>query len=286
MCGLFGFACNKPTKALYRMATEVMIETEERGPHATGHAYFDARGRIQTKKAPVPASEYVLTGRWNWMKRGMPSRLLGHCRFTTQGSETDNKNNHPHVGERYALTHNGTLKKYEYNPWKELCTTECDSEAILRVMELGQDTRKAVQRVFNCFYDSNFAVMALDKKTQDLHFFRNPGRPLRVWRGTDFLVIGSTEDILEKAFVSSFGISSAKVDGLEKWTPVSGTFYTVKKDLSVSKSELFDYTPAAPALPQKVQQYGHYSLGSKGYGKPSRVVNHDSSGNLVFDFDD
>jgi len=288
MCGVFGFACNKPTKVMYKMATQVMIETETRGPHATGHAYLDKRGRIKSKKAAIPASEYVLTGRWNWMERGMPDRLIGHCRFTTQGTEDDNRNNHPHVGDRYALIHNGVLKGYEYRPWAELCKSECDSEAILRVMELGENVEKAVARVFNCFYDSNFSVIVLDRKTKEMHFFRNPGRPLRVWRGTDFIMVASTEKILEDAFQSTFDIDSNKVHGLDKWTPVSGTFYTIRADMTIDKKGLFDYTPertTSDNTPDKVKQYSHYSTGSAGYGAPKGVVRYDSSGNMIYGFD-
>lgn len=287
MCGVFGFACNRPTKSMYNLATAVLVETEIRGPHATGHAFLDTKGRVKHQKHAVKSSEYVDLPEWKRMKKNMPRRLLGHCRFTTHGSELDNQNNHPHVGNRYALIHNGILKRFEYNPWKELCQTECDSEAILRVMELGHDPIQAAARVFNAFYSSNFAVLALDKQTREIHFFRNPERPLRVWRGKDFVLIASTEDILEKAFVKTFGIASTKVEGLDKWTPISGTFYTVKPDLEVVKKELFDYSPPKPtlSLPTKVQQYSHYSVGSKGNGEPSKAVRVDEQGNLIYTFD-
>lgn len=294
MCGVIGFACNKPTKSLYEFVTNAMVETEVRGPHATGYAYLDNQGKVRYKKAPVKASEYVNTRAWTSLKNNMPKRLLGHCRYTTTGSQDNNKNNHPHVGHRYALIHNGTIKGYEYRPWTELCRTECDSEAILRVMELGQSVVKATSRAFNCFYDSNFSVLLLDKKTKDMHFFRNPARPLRVWRGDSFIVIGSTENILESAFEKTFGISSKEVKGLEKWTPTSGTLYSVNKKMEIKKTELFDYAPEVKptnSLPAKVQQYSHYSggtqynLGSKGHGKPNRKAYVDGNGNIVYDFD-
>jgi len=267
---------------MYKLATNIMIETESRGPHATGHAYFDSRGGINTKKSPIKASEYVGGNCWRWMRKRMPNRLLGHCRYTTHGTQDENQNNHPHVGNRYAVIHNGVLKGYEYRPWKELCTTDCDSEAILRVMELGDDTEKAVARVFNCFYDSNFSVLALDKKTKEMHFFRNPARPLRVWRSKDFVLVGSTEQILESAFQKTFDVPSAKVEGMEKWTPVSGTFYTVKSDLKIERTNLFDFEPelpVQPALPTKVQQYSYYT------SKTDRKTRVDANGNIVYGFD-
>jgi len=298
MCGVVGFACNRPTKSLYNLVTNLMIETEQRGPHATGHAYFDKKGKIKHKKAAVKSSEYVTTSRWNWMQRRMPKRVIGHCRYTTHGSQSDNNNNHPHVGDRYALIHNGVLKRYEYKPWAELCESECDSEAILRVMELGQDPIQAAARVFNCFYESNLAVLALDKLTKEIHFFRNPGRPLRVWRGDKFVLIASTEEILEAAFQKTFDIKSDMVKGLEKWSPVSGTAYTLNNKLEISKKELFDFTPALQAermqtksinistsktrgknLPDKVLQYQQYGK----RGNSQTVV--DRHGNIVYSFD-
>ena len=76
---------------------------------------------------------------------------------------------------------------------------------------------------------------------------------------------------------------------MDKWTPVSGTYYTLRDNLEICKKELFDYTPnvteAKTTLPTKVQQYSHYSLGSSGYGAPKGTARVDAQGNIVYGFD-
>ena len=243
MCGVFGFVSKGPMPGeLFKLISNIFYETEVRGPHASGYAHFGKNRKIISDKAPVKASEYIQTPAWTRVMERTPSVLIGHTRHATAGDPADNRNNHPHVGRRLAVVHNGTLKKYEYRPWAEICKTECDSEAILRVMELGSSPEMAVSRVFNCFYDSAFSCLTLDKADGRMRFFRNTGRPLRVWKFEGFLLIGSNEKILDDAFYMTYGINSDSVEGIEKWSPVPGTLYTVDKDLNVTRRQLFDFS--------------------------------------------
>jgi len=299
MCGLFGLFTKKNSTGLYDLLTALAVNTEARGKDATGFTWLDKRGRMKHRKEALPSSEFVDQQYWKWMQRRLPKAVVGHCRFTTKGSPEINENNHPHVGERYSMAHNGTLKGYEYRPWTELCQTECDSEALLRVMELGDNATKGVQRIYNAFYQSDFACIVVDKKTKNVIFFRNPKRPLRVWRGKNFVAIASTEQILERSFQMAFGTDSSKVNGLEKWTPVSGTMYTLNTTtLDIAKTELFDYSPKEQQgnvvqvgsdgstiqdVPDKVKQYQHYSnTSSKPRHKGYKV---DNKGNIIYNFD-
>ena len=82
------------------------MSAEVRGTDATGIAYV-RDGSIVTYKKPKPAHKVKL-----FFPRGTRS-VIGHTRFTTQGSEKRNCNNHPFEGhcgtESFALAHNGVL---------------------------------------------------------------------------------------------------------------------------------------------------------------------------------
>jgi len=100
-------------------------------------------------------------------------------------------------------------------------------------LQVGNGVKKGVERIFDSLPDSNYACLVLDKKTHNLHFFRTPDRPLRVWRSGNLILIGSTEEILENAFKHTIGVSSNRVKTFKKWTPRSGYLYTIKPDLDM-----------------------------------------------------
>ena len=118
MCALYGFldyGRKIPIKVLQKLLQSLANASEIRGTHATGIAY-NKNGVMTIYKRPKPAHKL------HFKLPSGTNAVMGHTRFTTQGSEKCNFNNHPfrgHAGTDFALAHNGVL----YND-KQLRTTE------------------------------------------------------------------------------------------------------------------------------------------------------------------
>lgn len=108
MCAVFGFldyGRKIPHKVLARMVQALANAAEERGTDAAGISYIKS-GKVTIYKRPKPA--HKLRFRIPYGTRA----VMGHTRFTTQGSEKQNYNNHPFYGQAdkaFALAHNGVL---------------------------------------------------------------------------------------------------------------------------------------------------------------------------------
>ena len=108
MCAVFGFldyGRKIPHKVLARLVQALANAAEERGTDAAGISYIKS-GKVTIYKRPKPAHK---------LRFRIPygtSAVMGHTRFTTQGSEKQNYNNHPFYGQAdkaFALAHNGVL---------------------------------------------------------------------------------------------------------------------------------------------------------------------------------
>ena len=109
MCAVFGFLDYKgkiSNAVLKKLVHYLSVAAEVRGTDATGIAYV-RNGSMVTYKKPKPAHKVKL-----FFPRDTRA-VIGHTRFTTQGSEKRNCNNHPFEGhcgkEAFALAHNGVL---------------------------------------------------------------------------------------------------------------------------------------------------------------------------------
>ena len=141
MCAVFGFLDYKgkvSNAILKKLIHYLSVSAEVRGTDATGIAYV-RDGSIVTYKKPKPAHKVKL-----FFPRGTRS-VIGHTRFTTQGSEKRNCNNHPFEGhcgtESFALAHNGVLyNDRELRREQHLPTTpiETDTYVAVQLLEQGQ----------------------------------------------------------------------------------------------------------------------------------------------------
>lgn len=106
MCAIFGFLNygNKIShKILTKLLRELSVVAEVRGTDATGISYVKD-GKMVTFKKAKPAHKVNL-----YFPKGTMT-VIGHTRFTTQGSEKQNYNNHPFESEKgFALAHNSVL---------------------------------------------------------------------------------------------------------------------------------------------------------------------------------
>lgn len=88
-----------------RLAQALLLGIEERGTHATGAAWRDAAGDPVIQKRDVAATQFV---RGLSIPRRAQVAVL-HTRFWTQGSPTNNDNNHPISTGGIVGVHNGAV---------------------------------------------------------------------------------------------------------------------------------------------------------------------------------
>ena len=126
MCGIFGYLTKRGKGPDLELLREIAIDTERRGNHAFGLAWLDQAGEVHSWKAPGPATQ--------WLKKIGLCRdaqiVVGHCRWATHGSASDNRNNHPHKAGRGYLVHNGIVENY-YDLLQQhriRPESDCDSE--------------------------------------------------------------------------------------------------------------------------------------------------------------
>lgn len=147
MCGIAGYIVTKPKRirpgVLQGLSRQLLVEIESRGKDATGYAYVsDEDKHVYMAKAPVEASDFVdikghLLSRES--VKSMPSVMILHTRFATQGSPAQNNNNHPVYSKLtgLCLVHNGWLLNEEdlvadFSLKKD---AEVDTETYLRLIE-------------------------------------------------------------------------------------------------------------------------------------------------------
>lgn len=108
MCALFGWLdCGGKLshKTLKKLTQELANAAEERGTDASGISYVQ-NDNVKIYKKPKPAHKM----RFNFPDN--TSAIMGHTRFTTQGNQKFNYNNHPFYGKadkEFAFAHNGVL---------------------------------------------------------------------------------------------------------------------------------------------------------------------------------
>jgi glucosamine--fructose-6-phosphate aminotransferase (isomerizing) len=138
MCGVFGFVSfdgNGPSiKRLGHIATKTM----RRGPHAFGFAWIDGKGRLRMFKKTGRIVDHL-----GLLAMAADARfLIGHCRYATHGSPSNNLNNHPHPADGGWIVHNGVIGRYEdLIARNDLApVTDCDSEVLGMLLERGRGT--------------------------------------------------------------------------------------------------------------------------------------------------
>ena len=201
MCALFGFLdCGKriPLKALQKLVQALANASEVRGYHASGISYMKG-DRLTIYKCPRPAHK---------MKFRLPKEttaVMGHTRYTTQGSQEFNQNNHPfrgHADKEFALAHNGVLyNDTELRKIKQLPETniETDSYIAVQLIEaqkaLNFDTLRSMAEDVR----GNFTFTILDA-TNTLWFVKGTS-PLNLiyFPELNFYVYTSTSSIMATA---------------------------------------------------------------------------------------
>ena len=202
MCAVFGFLDYKGkinNAVLKKLIHYLSVAAEVRGTDATGIAYV-RDGSIITYKKPKPAHKVKL-----FFPRGTRA-VIGHTRFTTQGSEKRNCNNHPFEGhcgtEAFALAHNGVLyNDKELRREQHLPTTpiETDTYVAVQLLEQGQNLDAENIKHMAELVEGSFVFTVL--RNDNTLFLVKGNNPLTVYHfpALGLYVYASTKSILDNA---------------------------------------------------------------------------------------
>jgi len=212
MCGIVGVLSNNVNNVaeFYEFMSNLLYEAEIRGTDATGFAAM-ANGKFVTDKLDVDAENFVrLSNDWRSLHGSRSISMIGHTRAATNGSPSDNRNNHPFHGPRYSMIHNGGIWHHKNIAWRNGfdLQTQCDSEVILHFLE-GEDTEKAsvCKALGELDYSGWFAVSFMNRENGNINLFREKHSPCELIRipRWNALVFASTLDIILSAMEPIFG---------------------------------------------------------------------------------
>ncbi len=166
MCGLMGFLnySENKIKGLNNLTNALAEESAIRGTDATGIAYCED-GRVNIHKEPKSA--YNL----NFKHSDDIKTLIGHTRHSTKGSEKNNFNNHPFLGQcknvKFALAHNGViindteLRKQHRLPKTKI---ETDSYIAVQLIESKKKLNSQSIKFMAEAIEGSFSFSILDNK--------------------------------------------------------------------------------------------------------------------------
>ena len=149
MCGLYGWIRHPespaPTLAVLTMTRTLCMLNEGRGDDGTGLAY-PVEDKIKVVKAPVPATEFLMSEEaWTGVHK-LPLWCLGHTRAATVGAHTV-ENTHPFVMGVVVGTHNGSVTNHGELPVDKDAykLPDCDSAALFALID-QQGGKKALSQ--------------------------------------------------------------------------------------------------------------------------------------------
>ena len=202
MCAVFGFLDYRgkiSNAVLKKLIHHLSVAAEVRGTDATGIAYV-RDGSMVTYKKPKPAHKVKL-----FFPRDTRS-VIGHTRFTTQGSEKRNCNNHPFEGhcgtEMFALAHNGVLyNDRELRREQHLPTTPIETDTYVAVQLLEQEQQLNTENIRRTaeLVEGSFVFTIL--KNDNTLFLVKGNNPLTLYHfpALGLYVYASTKSILDNA---------------------------------------------------------------------------------------
>jgi len=174
MCGIIGVDFKAPvTQDDLNMIKQIFIESQIRGKHSTGLAYYD-NGKLICEKANIPAKQFVK--QFDWQRfLGKPLKLIGHTRYSTSHIEYAQ----PMGGDDCYIVLNGVITQAEPYKWQHLygfkCETKNDTELLYMYWQKYK-TFDNTEHLLKTFPGSSMSVCYLTN-TGEFGYFRNSLRP-------------------------------------------------------------------------------------------------------------
>jgi len=214
MCAIFGFLdYGKKISAskLKKLINALAVNAEVRGTDATGISYVND-GKLVTFKKAKPAHKVKL-----YFPAGTKA-VIGHTRFTTQGSEKHNYNNHPFEGKTdgcsFALAHNGVLHNDEALKLKHnLPETKIETDSYVAVQLLEKQNAVDLESIKNVAETVQGSFMFTILKNDNTLFLVKGSNPITLYHFPEYglYVYASTKEILKMALLES-GFTKCKYE--------------------------------------------------------------------------
>ena len=240
MCGIAGFCLNpKHNSNTTDLAAQMLLDIEHRGYHATGAAWINpTNGKRTVCKAALPASKFITRGAGKTITTGASTAIL-HTRWATQGSASNNDNNHPVSSGNLVLTHNGHISNDDqlFKQLKVKRVGQVDTEAAAALLAYGKGHPT---ELLTRLRGTAALAWITQGDSATLHLARVSSSPLwiaQTFRGS--LVYGSTEETVDNASVmlddaidwkysaaegEYFRVVNGKIVEFKQFTPIRDSF--------------------------------------------------------------
>ena len=195
MCKLSAIIQLGEQKATPLEIKQMLISMEDGGRDATGIAFIMPNDIVYAKQKGK-ASE-VISGTFESDIEKYSSKsnaIILHTRQATHGTPDNNDNNHPIIGDKYILVHNGIVHTDRKYP----ASGETDSEQMLRSIEfhgIAKGFSKCSGWVATIFADIN--------NLKDFYWFANPTGSMSAGYDTErnIWLLASTYSIITKSII-------------------------------------------------------------------------------------
>jgi amidophosphoribosyltransferase len=220
MCGINGLVFLKGVNRTEEMMkqirfvfNELMVETQERGEHATGLAHFMRDGAYEWYKAPTNADEMATSDKEylsivDNFNGDNTSVVVAHTRYYTKGLPKNNNNNHPFDVGNIIGVHNGSVKnddelfkKFAFNR-----VGEVDSEIIFHLINMFNEEKITYKGLERALEDTKikglFALAFVNKNETNLVHIVKQEKPMSIayWKEAGIVIFNSIDTFIEKAF--------------------------------------------------------------------------------------
>ncbi len=241
MCGIMGYYCFGDKRPNKDKVTAMFSILETRGRDASGFAFVKG-GKLNVFKEAVRSS--VLVNKPAWKNLELPRIMIAHTRAKTQGTEKNNKNNHPLFdASGLCIVHNGMIWNDGEIFANRRRDAEVDSIAILEVLSKKKNGDR-FKHVFEKL-EGSFAFAVIDAKNPDTLTLVKKDNPIQLYYSEydDILYFCSEREIMQEALQ----INNSKRRGFSLGE-MGYHFYNMENNhvLTINREGVEDYKSYTP----------------------------------------
>jgi asparagine synthetase B (glutamine-hydrolysing) len=256
MCGILGYIAHGDHRPNAKQFKKALENCAVRGHDATG-IYTPENGIL---KLNLEATKFIAKFDDDIDKALKSNILLAHCRATTKGIETDNKNNHPHESDNFILVHNGMISRSE-KPKDYKFRSDCDSETILAYVET-YGIEEGINKMNE--YD-NMSIALYEKATGLVYLFRNTN-PAHIILDRKYKItyFASTKEILAPMIRWAPTLGWNVWDSFNSFDTDPKKLFTINIAEGLIEEKEIKQTFYAPKNQRQITRT-HYGYGAEGY---------------------
>ena len=212
MCGISGIRAFRG-QIKPEQITALLWGLHHRGTDASGIALANSDTGIAVCKSPKPAWEFLASEEYkNFITENLrPTTwaVLAHVRQATQGTPSENGNNHPLFKDKSAVVHNGIIFNDDviFRQEKLDRNAETDSDILRAILDKHGFTQKGIRALSKV--SGTVAAAALHQDFPGKLLLLRSGGPLTIAATEDQLLFASEKQALHRAlrpWVTRFGI--------------------------------------------------------------------------------